>query len=146
MAASVLVGIRCLHKARWGFITGISYHSRLWQVVSGLAKFMPVEALQGKRVVIVANLKPANMRGVKSQAMVLAASSSDGSKVKSGFSSYVNDVRVSEKHMRYHALKSVFSSMCQACSRHTGLKMSGGVVLRCLRKRSVPCMQASTHI
>lgn len=50
------------------------------QVVSGLAKHMPLEALQGARVVLVANLKPANMRGVKSQAMVLAATSPDGAK------------------------------------------------------------------
>ena len=49
-------------------------------MVSGLAKHMPLEALQGARVVLVANLKPANMRGVKSQAMVLAATSPDGSK------------------------------------------------------------------
>ena len=33
-------------------------------------------------MVIVANLKPANMRGVKSQAIVLAASSPDGSKAR----------------------------------------------------------------
>ena len=51
------------------------------QVVSGLAKFIPLEDLAGRRVVIVANLKPANMRGVKSQAMVLAASSPDGATV-----------------------------------------------------------------
>ena len=51
-----------------------------WQVVSGLAKHMPLEALAGARVVLVANLKLANMRGVKSQAMVLAATSPDGSK------------------------------------------------------------------
>lgn len=51
------------------------------QVVSGLAKYIPLEAMQGKRVVLVANLKPANMRGVKSQAMVLAATSPDGTKV-----------------------------------------------------------------
>lgn len=31
---------------------------------------------------LVTNLKPANMRGIKSQAMVLAASSPDGSKVE----------------------------------------------------------------
>ena len=44
-------------------------------------KYIPLEAMQGQRVVIVANLKPANMRGVKSHAMVLAASSADGEKV-----------------------------------------------------------------
>ena len=51
------------------------------QVVSGLAKHMTLEELQGKRVVIVANLKPVNMRKVLSQAMVLAATAPDGSKV-----------------------------------------------------------------
>ena len=51
------------------------------QVVSGLAKHMTLEELQGRRVVIVANLKPANMRKVLSQAMVLAATAPDGSKV-----------------------------------------------------------------
>ncbi len=56
----------------------------MWlQVVSGLAKYIPLEAMQGRRVVLVANLKPANMRGVKSQAMVLAATSTDGSTVHS---------------------------------------------------------------
>ena len=52
------------------------------QVVSGLVKFIPREELEGKRVVIVANLKAGNMRGVKSHAMVLAANSADGSKVR----------------------------------------------------------------
>jgi tRNA-binding EMAP/Myf-like protein len=51
-------------------------------VVSGLAKYIPLEAMQGRRVVLVANLKPANMRGVKSQAMVLAATSPDGTMVR----------------------------------------------------------------
>lgn len=37
----------------------------------------------GARVVIVANMKPANMRGIKSQAMVLCASTPDGAKVLS---------------------------------------------------------------
>ena len=54
------------------------------QVVSGLAKHMTLEELQGRRVVIVANLKPANMRKVLSQAMVLAATAPDGGKVGPG--------------------------------------------------------------
>lgn len=51
-------------------------------VVSGLVKFIPEEAMQQRRVVLVCNLKPANMRGVKSQAMVLAATSGDGETVE----------------------------------------------------------------
>ena len=51
------------------------------QVVSGLAKHISLEAMQGRRCVIVANLKPAAMRGVKSHAMVLCATSTDGATV-----------------------------------------------------------------
>jgi aminoacyl tRNA synthase complex-interacting multifunctional protein 1 len=43
-------------------------------ICSGLAPYMSEEALLGKNVVIVANLKPRNMAGVKSNGMVLAAS------------------------------------------------------------------------
>lgn len=53
----------------------------LLQVVSGLVKHIPLEELQGRSVVVVANLKPGNMRGIKSQAMVLAASTPSGDKV-----------------------------------------------------------------
>jgi len=52
-------------------------------VVSGLVKHIALEDMQGRRVVIVANLKAGNMRGVRSEAMVLAASSADGLKVGS---------------------------------------------------------------
>ena len=51
------------------------------QVVSGLVKYIPEAEMQGRRVTVLCNLKPANMRGVQSQAMVLAASSADGEKV-----------------------------------------------------------------
>eukprot|EP01116_Phalansterium_solitarium_P008596 TRINITY_DN22533_c0_g1_i1.p1 TRINITY_DN22533_c0_g1~~TRINITY_DN22533_c0_g1_i1.p1 ORF type:complete len:391 (-),score=168.69 TRINITY_DN22533_c0_g1_i1:97-1269(-) len=44
------------------------------QVVSGLVNFVPIEEMQNRMVVVLCNLKPANMRGVKSEAMVLAAS------------------------------------------------------------------------
>lgn len=51
------------------------------QVVSGLVKFIPEAHMQMRRCVLVCNLKPANMRGVKSHAMVLAATSLDGLQV-----------------------------------------------------------------
>ena len=52
------------------------------QVVSGLVKYIPeASMLEGRHVLVLCNLKPANMRGVQSQAMVLAASSPDGEKV-----------------------------------------------------------------
>ena len=47
------------------------------QVVSGLVKFMTEDELLGRQVVLLCNLKPAKMRGVESQAMVLAAEGED---------------------------------------------------------------------
>jgi methionyl-tRNA synthetase len=44
------------------------------QVVAGIAESYAPEALVGRRVVIVANLKPAKLMGVESNGMVLAAS------------------------------------------------------------------------
>ena len=44
------------------------------QVVSGIAKHYTPESLIGKSVILVANLKPARLRGVESQGMILAAS------------------------------------------------------------------------
>lgn len=43
-------------------------------VVSGLAKLIPQTELENKLVVALCNLKPAKMRGVESQAMILCAS------------------------------------------------------------------------
>ncbi len=47
------------------------------QIVAGIGKKYEPEALIGKTVVIVANLKPAKLMGVESQGMVLAAGDSD---------------------------------------------------------------------
>ncbi len=52
------------------------------QVVSGIAAWYSPELLVGKKVIIVANLKPAKLRGVLSQGMILAADAGE------------NDVRV----------------------------------------------------
>lgn len=43
-------------------------------ICSGLVKYYPLEALQDRLVVVVANLKPVTMRGIKSAGMVLCAS------------------------------------------------------------------------
>ena len=45
--------------------------ARAWpQVVSGLVKFVPLEKMHDRRVVVVCNLKPAKMRDVMSYGMV----------------------------------------------------------------------------
>ncbi|CAB4269531.1 unnamed protein product [Prunus armeniaca] len=46
-------------------------------VVSGLVKYIPIEENQNWKVCVLCNIKPATMRGIKSQAMVLAALNSD---------------------------------------------------------------------
>lgn len=43
-------------------------------VVSGLVKYVPLEEMQDRLVVVLCNLKPAKMRGVMSEAMVMCAS------------------------------------------------------------------------
>ena len=47
-------------------------------VVSGIAKSYAPEALLGRRVVLVSNLKPAKLRGIMSEVMILCAEDSDG--------------------------------------------------------------------
>lgn len=51
------------------------------QVISGIAKYYEPSDLVGKYVVLVANLKPAKLRGELSQGMILAASTDDDSKL-----------------------------------------------------------------
>jgi methionyl-tRNA synthetase len=48
------------------------------QLVAGIAQHYKPEELIGKRIVIVANLEPAKIRGIESQGMILAASTEDG--------------------------------------------------------------------
>ncbi len=50
-------------------------------VVSGIAQHYTPEELIGKKVVLVANLKPAKLRGIMSQGMILAASQGDALEV-----------------------------------------------------------------
>lgn len=51
-------------------------------VVSGLAEYVPLEELQDRLVVVLLNLKPASLVGIKSHAMVLCATSEDGKTVE----------------------------------------------------------------
>lgn len=51
------------------------------QVVSGIAQYYQPADLIGRTVILVANLKPAKLRGVESQGMILAADAPDGVKV-----------------------------------------------------------------
>ena len=48
------------------------------QVVSGIAQSYKPEELIGKKIILVSNLKPAKLRGVESNGMLLAAGTEDG--------------------------------------------------------------------
>lgn len=48
------------------------------QIIAGIAKYYSPEELLGKKVVIVANLKPAKLMGLESKGMILAVENGDG--------------------------------------------------------------------
>lgn len=87
-ASDDLVDVRRL-DIRVGKIVGVMKHpdadslyveqidigeSKLRTVVSGLVKYVPIEEMKDRMVVLLCNLKPAKMRGIASEAMVLCAS------------------------------------------------------------------------
>ena len=48
------------------------------QIVSSLVDYYTAEELVGKRIIVLVNLKPRKMRGIKSQGMLLCSESEDG--------------------------------------------------------------------
>jgi len=113
-------------------------------VVSGLVKFVPIEEMQNREVVLVCNLKPSNLKGVKSEAMVLAASNSDhtqvellvpppGSKIgeRVTFDGYSGepDEQLNPKHKIWEAIQPDFITTddCVATYKGTPFKTSAGV-------------------
>ncbi len=55
--------------------------SEIRQVVSGIAKYYTPDDLIGKKVIVISNLKPAKLRGIESNGMILAADTENGVKV-----------------------------------------------------------------
>lgn len=49
---------------------------KLRQVISGIAEFYTPEELLGKKVIVVANLKPVKLRGLLSEGMILSGEES----------------------------------------------------------------------
>lgn len=46
-------------------------------VVSGIAQYYSPEEMIGKKLILIANLKPVKLRGIESQGMILAASNDE---------------------------------------------------------------------
>ncbi|PSH02435.1 MAG: hypothetical protein BRC26_00565, partial [Nanohaloarchaea archaeon QH_8_44_6] len=59
----------------------VSVEEAVLQTCAGLKKFYEPEELEDKKVVVLANLEPAELRGEKSECMMLAAESDDGETV-----------------------------------------------------------------
>ena len=55
-------------------ISQINIGKEVRQIVSGIADFYSPEDMIGRKVIVVSNLKPAKLRGVESQGMILAGS------------------------------------------------------------------------
>ena len=51
-------------------------------IVSGLKKYVTLDEITGKKVLVLANLKARNMRGIKSHGMLLCASNADHTEVE----------------------------------------------------------------
>ncbi len=62
-------------KADKLLILKVDFGSEKRQIVAGIKKYYSEEELKGKKIVVVFNLKPAKLRGEKSNGMLLAASS-----------------------------------------------------------------------
>ena len=68
-------------KADKLLVSQINIGDETRQIVSGIAAFISPEEFVGKKVVVVTNLKPATIRGVESQGMILAGEDSKGLEV-----------------------------------------------------------------
>ena len=64
------------------------------QILAGLAEYYDPEKLIGRKVVVVANLKPRKMRGLESQGMICAASLEDDSGPNPAIATFLEDVKV----------------------------------------------------
>ena len=64
------------------------------QILAGLAEYYDPETLVGRKVVVVANLKPRKMRGLESQGMICAASLEDNSGPKPALAAFLEDVEI----------------------------------------------------
>ncbi|KYR02165.1 endothelial monocyte-activating polypeptide II precursor pro-EMAP II family protein [Tieghemostelium lacteum] len=65
------------------------------QIVSGLVKFVPLDQMINRRVLVLCNLKASNLKSVRSEGMVLCASNDDHTKVE--FIEPPQDAKIGER-------------------------------------------------
>ncbi len=64
------------------FSVSLGENETVRSVVSGIAKFYTPEEMVGKQVILVSNLKPAKLRGIPSEGMILCASDAEDKVLK----------------------------------------------------------------
>lgn len=64
-------------KADKLLVSSVKIGNEVRQIVSGVAKYYTPEEMKGKRVIVVANLKPIKLRGEESKGMILFADNED---------------------------------------------------------------------
>ena len=72
-----IVECKKLEKSEKLLVSKVKIENEVKQIVSGIAKYYKPEEMVGKKVVVVANLKPVKLCGTLSEGMILAASNED---------------------------------------------------------------------
>lgn len=78
LRVGVVVECKKLEKSKKLLVSKIKIENEIRQIVSGIAEVYKPEEMVGKKVIVVANLKPVKLCGELSQGMILAASGEDG--------------------------------------------------------------------
>lgn len=73
-----VVECKKLEKSKKLLVSKVKIENEIRQIVSGIAEVYKPEEMVGKKVIVVANLKPVKLCGELSQGMILAASGEDG--------------------------------------------------------------------
>ncbi len=94
LKTGTIVSVEKHPKADKLYVIQVDLGNKIVQVVSGLVENFTIEELQGRQVVVVENLKPAKLRGIESNGMILAAEDENGLDLVSG-GNVMNGTRIS---------------------------------------------------
>ena len=73
-----IIACEAVKKSKKLLCSQVKIGNQVRQIVSGIRKYYSPEEMVGKKVMVVTNLKPATLAGVKSEGMILCAVDADG--------------------------------------------------------------------
>ena len=73
-----IIACEAVKKSKKLLCSQVKIGNQVRQIVSGIRKHYSLEEMVGKKVMVVTNLKPATLAGVKSEGMILCAEDADG--------------------------------------------------------------------